>query len=44
VFAADADGDSVVAGAPFEDGGDTGVGGDDGDDSLADAGAAYVIR
>lgn len=39
-----ADGDSIVAGAPFEDGGDSGVGGDDGDDSVADAGAAYVIR
>ncbi|HEX7037557.1 MAG TPA: cadherin-like beta sandwich domain-containing protein [Pseudomonadales bacterium] len=38
------DGDTVVAGAPFEDGGDTGVDGDDSDDSVADAGAVYVIR
>lgn len=38
------DGDTVVVGAPFEDGGDTGVDGDDADDSEDDAGAAYVIR
>src|SRR5690606_5693028 len=37
-------GDTVVAGAPFEDGGDTGVDGDDSDDSVAGAGAVYVIR
>ncbi len=38
------DGDTVAAGAPFEDGGDTGVNGDDGDDSLGNAGAGFVIR
>ena len=36
-------GDTVVVGAPGEDGGGTGVNGDQGDNSAEDAGAAYVF-
>ncbi|MEQ8860726.1 MAG: cadherin-like beta sandwich domain-containing protein [Pseudomonadales bacterium] len=38
------DGDTVAVGAALEDGADTDVDGDDADDSLPGAGAAYVIR
>ncbi|HSG89682.1 MAG TPA: cadherin-like beta sandwich domain-containing protein [Pseudomonadales bacterium] len=38
------DGDTLVAGAPGEDSAARGVGGNQADDSLAGAGAAYVIR
>ena len=36
-------GDTVVVGAPFEDGNATGVNGDQGDNSAANSGAAYVF-
>lgn len=38
------DGERIAVGAPFERSGDTGVGGDDGDGTVADAGAVYVFR
>jgi hypothetical protein len=37
------DGDTMVVGAPFEDGAATGVDGDAADDSATDSGAAYVF-
>lgn len=37
------DGDTILIGAPGEDGGATGVNGDESDNSLIDAGAAYVF-
>lgn len=39
-----ADGDTVVAGAPFEDSADPGGLGTESDDSLPDAGAGYVLQ
>jgi hypothetical protein len=38
------DGDTLAAGAPQEDSSNTGVNGDDGDNSLTNAGAGYVVR
>ncbi len=42
--AIDVNGDRLIIGAPFEDGGQTGVDGDEADRSAANAGAAYVFR
>jgi hypothetical protein len=36
--------DVLVVGAPFEDGGSTGIGGDDSNNGAEDAGAVYVYR
>jgi hypothetical protein len=41
-IALSADGNRLAIGAPGEDGGDTGVNGDQGDESVAEAGAVYV--
>ncbi len=38
-----ADGSTLAVGAPFEDGGATGIGGDPSDDAAPDAGAVYVF-
>jgi trimeric autotransporter adhesin len=38
------DGNTLVIGAPFEDGGAAGTGGDQNDDSLPDSGAVYIFR
>ncbi|MEM7608994.1 MAG: FG-GAP repeat protein [Myxococcota bacterium] len=42
-FSVALDGDTLVVGAPFEDGGSPGVDGDDADNGVDNAGAAYVF-
>lgn len=43
-WSVDLEGDTLVVGAPFEDGGDGGVGGDQSDNSRSGAGATYTFE
>jgi len=43
-WSVDLEGDTLLVGAPFEDGGAAGVGGDQADDSSSAAGAAYTFE